>query len=305
MIDFKQPFTTLQDPRILLPVSIVIIFCAVYVWTVVFSPLSGTVSATLIESGVPRAIAFSVHDLSSTYYTFASDPAVSLIAAVPSPTLSKTAFVTRARDGLMRVSIGSPRGDEVTSVLDGTVGVPTWSEDGGSIAVARFGEEGVAPTPESWVVLRAVSHGDSLSVGRGSQPHPSPNQRTFALTSQGVALLSYSDNEPAIVIASPTRVPITTPFAVSQDGSRVAWVAPADQSLQVFENQNGYFIPLLLSTDIQPQSMVFSENGQYLLGTTYTEATSTLHVIHISSGKVSHVGEMGGYLKLHTWLYDK
>lgn len=282
------------------------VILVVALWVIFGTPLRGSVSATLIgEDGAVRAVSIQLTDFALGYHTYPRDPSVSLIAAVPAPNGELVAFVTRSRDGQMHVSVGDKGGVTVHSVAEGSVSVPRWSQGGTSLALSKKkSTDDELQTPESWQVVRAVARGDSLLVGSGYKPFPSPSQRTYALTSQGIALLAYSDSEPTLVVASPIPVPLTTPFAVSQDGMRVAWVAPADRSLQVFENVNGYFVPLLLNSKFAPQSLAFSPNGEYLLGTTHTEATSTVHLIRIASESVTAIGELSGYVDLHTWNYE-
>jgi WD40 repeat protein len=301
-------FPTHGDARVIVSAVLVgVMLLAGVVWYAwQFSP-HGVVSATLIKpDGSTRAIALNIADFTWSKYSYATDQRAFVLAAVPSPLADKVAFVTRTKDKVMHVSVADPAGNRAVTIAEGEVGIPSWAPDGTSIAVAKLStDEADSGVPDTWSVVRAVTHGDSLEVGRGFRPYPSPNQRTFALTSQGISLLSYNDTKPNVVVASPTPVPVTTPFAVSLDGARVAWVAPADKSLQIFENVNGYFVPLLLKPDLSPDSIVFSPDGKYLLTSSHTEATTTLSVVAVSGGSVTRVGDVGGFLKLHTWLYEK
>lgn len=302
----RVPLYIEQNYRELLAVLLCVAGAVAIAWVVANNPLQGSVSATVINTdGSTRALEIDVAELTARGYTYRSEQLGLIIAAVPNPQKDRTAFVVRTRDGKTHVSVGDTDGQRSTAVHVGTAGIPSWSMDGRSIAVSVQDTEGDAGTPESWTVLRAVTNGDSLPIGKGYRPFPSQNQRTFALTSQGIALLSYRGAEPKLVVASPKNVPISTPFAVSQDGTRVAWVAPADNSLQVYENVNGYFVPLLLSKDVRPESMVFSPTGKHLLGTIRGEATTTLQLITVDGGKAFTVGEWPGFLKLHTWLYEE
>lgn len=280
-----------------------ILLLGAVLWYSLMSPLTGTISATNIGTdGSVRAVAVSVKNLSRSYYSYPRDIRVALLAAVPSPQGDSLAYMTRSKDGTMRVLVGQPGTTQLKEIVEGSLSTPRWSGEGLSIAVAR--RDGEAHAPDAWTVLRAVKNGDSLSVGRGYKPYPSPNQRTFALSSEGIVLLSYADTEPNVVVASPVPVPESTPFTVSQDGMRVAWVAPADQSLQVFENVNGYFVPLLLKPNFSANSLVFSPTGRHLMTSESTGATSTLRLITVSGGSVSEVGEVPGFLDLHTWIYE-
>ncbi len=265
--------------------------------------LNGTVYATLIGTdGSMRSVSFSLqamHELE--YLVFQPDGLRSLIAVVPAPQGGNSAFVTRTKGAPPELLIGNTDGVETRVVAVGEVSDPRWSPQGTSIAFATRDDAVEEISPEAWVVVRAVEQGDTLTVGRGYEPHPSPSQRTFALTSRGIALLSYSDAPPSIVVASPVPVPLSTPFAVSQDGTRLAWVAPADRSLQVFEEKDGYFVPLILEKTFIPETMTFSPDGAYLLGTTHTDATTTVSVFTITTGRVRALGEFNGFMRLLTW----
>jgi WD40 repeat protein len=306
MVDVRTLLTSHEARLTFFGVVCAVVLGSVVLWLYLVIPIKGTASATLVQSDrSQRAVSITLSTMAWEGYRFRSAERSFIVAAVPSPTNDRVAYVTRTKDKVMRVSVADGDGDGGVEVTSGETGIPSWSPDGGSIAVSRV-PDGVTETgvPENWSVVRALPRGDSLEVGRGYRPFPSPNQRTFALTSDGIALLSYSDTEPLLVIASPVPVPLTTPFAVSLDGMRVAWAAPADKSLQVFENVNGYFIPLLLKTDVHPDSLAFSPDGDYLLVSKNTEATSTLSIVRISDGRTRSVGEIGGLVKLHAWLYE-
>lgn len=296
------------DARFAVPGVAALVLLIGTIWYILSSPLFGVVSGTVVAAdGSVRAVRISLSDNQLSGYPFFADQSASAIAAIPSPTSDKAVFITRGKNAPRTLSIANLDGSNAVTIAAGNVDTPSWSPDGASIAYAIREGETTEPvdTPEEWTVYRAVRSGDTLVVGHGYRPFPSPFQRTYALTSEGIALLSYNDSAPSLVVASPKHVPVTTPFTVSEDGMQVAWVAPADQSLQVFENVNGYLVPSLLSTKISPQSLAFSPNGKFLLGTTHTEATTTVHLINVASGRVSEVGQYPGFLKLNVWRYEK
>lgn len=275
-----------------------------YLWS--SYQLSGTVYATVIGTdGTVRSISFNAGSVDEvTYRTFKQDIRRAVISVVPAPHGEQAAFVTRSRGAPPELSIGTPDGDATKVVSVGDVSDPRWSPEGAGIAFSVRDETGDATTPEGWEVTRAVPQGDALAVGRGYGPHPSPGQRTYALTSRGIALLAYDDVAPTLVVASPVPVPLSTPFTVSQDGTRLAWVAPADRSLQVFENAGGYFVPLALEKEFIPETMTFSPDGRALLGTTHTEATTTVTLFTISTQRVRTLGTLSGFLRLHAWTNE-
>ena len=281
----------------------VVLLGALLFW-LLWTPITGTLAVTVIsEDGAVRAATVDVRTLSVDYYPL-SNPQTALIAAVPSPTGVGTAYLTRTREKVMRVSVSTVESADIGAVaaVAPTASVPQWSKEGTSIAFST--QASTTSAPESWTVLRAVKSGDALTVGRGARPYPSPNQRTYALTSRGIALLSYSDVEPTVVVASPVPVPVSTPFAVSQDGMRAAWVAPADKSLQVFENVNGYFVPIALIPGVALQTLVFSPDGKYLIGGEAGDDGTVLKVVHIRREAVSVIGSVPGFLELHAWRYE-
>jgi WD40 repeat protein len=306
MVDVRTFFASNESRLTLFGAICALVLGAVVLWLYVVIPVRGSAAATLVTPDRSvRAVSIDLGTVSWEGYRLRSAEPSLIVAAVPSPTTDQVAYVTRTKDKVMHVSVADKNGEGGVRLASGETSVPSWAPDGGSIAVSRVtnGAEDRS-LPESWSVVRALPRGDSLEVGRGYRPFPSPNQRTFALTSDGIALLSYSDTDPLVVIASPVPVPLSTPFAVSLDGMRVAWAAPADRSLQVFENVNGYFVPLLLKTDLHPDSLAFSPDGHYLLVSKSSEATSTLSVVRISDGRTRTVGDVAGFLKLHSWLYE-
>jgi WD40 repeat protein len=301
---FARLRTVLAHDRAIAALAVLCLILAGVLWYVTSSPARGVVSATYIapEGGV-RAVDVELADSTLSFVTNPYDTKAALIAAIPTASGDKVAFLSRTRDGVAHIAVRDTS-DRVVPILDGKLTAPRWSQEGTGLAVSELKDEENTVSPNSWTVLRAVTHGDSLPVGQGYQPFPSPNQRTFALTEKGIALLSYSDDPPTIVVASPTVVPVSTPFTVSSDGRLVAWVAPADKSLQIFENVNGYFVPLLLKPGFHAQSLVFSPNGRYLLAASSGAQGSELRIVKVSSGKEYAVGGVDGHLELHTWRYE-
>lgn len=278
---------------------------AVWLWLLYAAGTGGTAYATVTDDGIARAVTIDLSTQTLADASVMQDLNVLVIAAVPNPQGDAVAFLTRTRGSPRTLSIARPDGSQPVTVFTGDVEVPAWSKDGGSVAFA-VREGAVGDTPEAWIVHRAVkSSGSSLAVGVGYRPYPSAGQETFALSSSGVAALSFSDTQPSIIVASPVPVSTATAFAVSPDGKRVAWIAPADHSLQVFERTSDRFVPVLLATSTLLQSMVFSPDGEYLLGAVYAETMTSLFTIAVTDGKVQKVGEYPGLIKLHAWRYEQ
>lgn len=291
-----------ETPALLIGVVVVVVLVGVLIWLFLSSPVRGTLYATLITDGSVSAVDVDLDEMLIVEAGTKDLSAGAVLARIPDPSGKTTASLV-SKGGETRSIVISDGEGRTRTIMDGTLEAPSWSSDGGSIAFSAL-LEGEGAEVDNWSVVRAVLNGDFISVGRGFKPHPAHNQRTFALTKEGIVLLSFNGDTPSVVVASPVEVSMSTPFAVSQDGMRVAWVAPADKSLQVFENVNGYFIPELVTTKLKPETMVFSPDGEYLLGTTHTETMTTLHLVKISSGKVTTISEFSGFLRLHAWRYE-
>ncbi len=305
MINFREMPRMLSDARALI-VGVVLVLGAIGFWYYFGSPLTGFVSATVIdEDGAIRAVRISLDSNDVSGFPFLSNLNAATIASIPSPTLDKSVFITYERGQSRVLSIANPDGTNAVAITEGEIEDPSWSPDGSSIAFARLDSQAEYGIPEEWTVFRAVRNGDVLSVGKGYRPFPSPHQRTYALSSEGIVLLAYNDLEPSLVVASPKPVPLSTPFSVSADGMRLAWVAPADGSLQVYEDINGYLVPLLLLPDSKAQSLVFSPTGKHILVASHSGVFTTIELITISSGRTKVVSTFPGFMKLHTWRYEK
>ncbi len=270
-------------------------------------PLQGTVYATSVaDDGLRRNISLLLPNLAVTEETIALGERVYALARVPSPDGANSAYVVHDLVDGRRVIITAGEVETTVTVFGDVPEIPSWSSDSSTIAFStlpKLSEEDTG-NPDSWLVVRAVLNGDSLIVGRGYHPFPSFDGRVFALTSRGVELLTRDGEEGELVIASAAPVHISTPFAVSEDGTRVAWVNPADRSLQVFEHVNERFVPLLLKPGVPLHSMVFSPDGKYLLGAFQEENNTTLVSIMVDGGRTRDVGIVAGDVALHAWRYE-
>ena len=291
-----------ETPALLVGVVILLVLVGVVIWLFLSSPVRGTLYTTLITDESVSAVEIDLDEMMIVEPSIKDISAGAILARIPDPTGKTTAALVSSGGETRSIVITDEMG-RTRTIMHGTLETPSWSPDGGSIAFSAL-FEGESVEVDDWSVVRAVLNGDYISIGKGFKPHPAHNQRTFALTKDGIALLSFNGDTPSVVVASPVEVSMSTPFAVSQDGMHVAWVAPADKSLQVFENVNGYFIPELVTTELRPETMVFSPDGTHLLGTTHTDTATTLHLVKISSGKVTTISEFSGFLRLHAWRYE-
>lgn len=292
-----------ETSTLLIGIAAIVVLVGVLIWLFVSSPVRGTLYATLITDEGVSAVDVNLDEMLIKETGVQNLSAGAVLARIPDPTGKTTALLISKKGEARSIVISDSEG-KTRTIMDGTLEAPSWSSDGRSIAFSALlgGEE--SSQVDNWSVMRAVLNGDSISIGNGFKPFPAHNQRTFALTKEGIALLSFNGDTPSVVVASPVEVSMVTPFAVSQDGVRVAWVAPADRSLQVFENVNGYFVPVLVTDALSPETLAFSPDGKYLMGTTYSLATTTLHLIKVSSGSVSTLSEFSGFLRIHTWHYE-
>ena len=100
----------------------------------------------------------------------------------------------------------------------------------------------------------------------------------------------------SVLVASPVPPPMRTPLAVLQEGALVAWLSPADQSLQVFERTSrGSYIPTYLHEDLVANSIGFTEDGTVLVFARIEEdATTSFYGIELESGVITKLTSIHG-----------
>ncbi|MEK7063242.1 MAG: hypothetical protein AAB955_00955 [Patescibacteria group bacterium] len=301
MVDLVKQFRSVPVMRVLLPGVAVVGIAALLVWYITDDPLRGVVYVTVTD-GLSHAATITLPELSTTTLQVAD---AALLAQIPSPDGDSTASLTVSLEegrGIVVSTSGASR----TVVLHGTIPTPpAWAHDSSTFAFAVLPAESEGDTgnPATWQVVRAVANGDSLVLGHGFRPMPAFDDRVYALTERGIELLDFG-KVGEIVVASAAPVHTATPFAASPDGTQVAWVNPADRSLQVFEHTNGFFVPLLFLPGVSPHSIVFSPDGMYLLVAFQTETETRLSRIRIDGGSTDAVGVLQGGVALHAWHYE-
>jgi microcystin-dependent protein len=305
---FKGIQQSLSEQWFLFVTVAAIFFVAAMAWLFLPSPILGTVYAAMYnEGGRVAPFSFTLPDLAtSTASSLYTSEGVTTFANIPSPDSAGNVSLTHNQRDSWQVTIVANGADRTVPLHGAVPEVPSWSPDSKTISFAALAATTSDDTgnPDEWLVVRAVLNGDSLVVGHGYHPIPSFDGRVYALTSRGVELLSHEGEEGEVVIASAVPVHISTPFAVSQDGTRVAWVNPADRSLQVFEHVNEYFVPLLLKPGASLQSMVFSPDGRYLLAAIQNETQTKLVSIKVDGGTERKIGVLDGSVTLHAWRYE-
>ncbi len=100
----------------------------------------------------------------------------------------------------------------------------------------------------------------------------------------------------ALLIASPVAPVKKVPLAVWDDGRRIAWINPADRSLQVFErNSRGVYLPIYLNKDVSGNSLGFTDDGDALVVAQFGLEDTTLTAINLTRGTASKAGTVLGH----------
>lgn len=125
--------------------------------------------------------------------------------------------------------------------------------------------------------------------------------RTFAL-SDGTTIsidtpgiVRKGGTSVSVLVASPVVPLMRTPLAVFGDGAQLAWVSPADSSIQVFtRTSRGAYIPSFIYRDLYPNSLGFSEDGASLVVAKITDNATAFYLIALASGSVTHLTTIDG-----------
>jgi hypothetical protein len=144
-----------------------------------------------------------------------------------------------------------------TTQLTGTIHVIVRAADG-SRSINTF-----SLSSKSLTILPDIDA--SLISGGASRTYRFPDGSAISLAPAGV-VLADSDENVSVLIASPVSPTLQTPLAIWNEGARIAWVSPADQSLQVFERSaRGTYLPIYLGTSDKVGSLGFTEDGTVLV----------------------------------------
>ena len=127
-----------------------------------------------------------------------------------------------------------------------------------------------------------------------------PDGSVITLDTPGVVRYQGSSKgQMSVLIASPTPPLLRTPLAVWRGGERVAWVSPADGSVQVFQKNNfGSYAPIALVTDASPNSIGFTEDGLGLVFAVLREETTDIYLLSIATKSVSSFATLEGLVSI-------
>ncbi len=100
----------------------------------------------------------------------------------------------------------------------------------------------------------------------------------------------------SVLVASPVAPSLGTPLSVWGEADKVAWMSPADGSIQVFgRSPRGAYLPQYLSHDMRPDSLGFTEDGKVLVASRIEGDMTTFYAIALSSQAVVKVATISGY----------
>lgn len=166
-----------------------------------------------------------------------------------------------------------------------------WAPDGQSLAFSEIATSTADRTnPDNWMVVRMLRTGDAVSVGNGIHPAALAGSDTAALTSQGIVSLNRG-RDPKVLIAGAVTTGST---ATAVSGNYIAWVNPADGSLQIFEmTATGTYTPLLVKKSFVATSLQFVDVHGLLATRTSGEST-TLVYVSVPAGTEKMLGSVPG-----------
>lgn len=142
-------------------------------------------------------------------------------------------------------------------------------------------EQLIAVDPVSVTVQTVGDAPAGVLKNRFSVPTP---EGTVSVDSSGIILTNASGKKTIVASAAVPRD--HTPIAVSKSGDMVAWVAPADRSLQIFRRSaKGVYMPIHLGPKSQVASLAFTPDGAYLVTTLATiDAGTEIRALNLTTG---------------------
>lgn len=264
-----------------------VLVAGVLVWNYQSSPLKGEV--WLMTDGaepVPTVHAYTLPSLNEVPLRAGAtveiaDVTQKTLMLDASQTHDGTVVYLSKHKGVWQLFFSDATGDRVVTDTPTVKRDVVWAAGGASLAYSEISATSTLAerqNPDAWSIVRRLRTGESFTVGNGIRPYPLVGSETAALTSQGiVSFVKYE--EPKLLVASAVPV-LDTPFTVSSDGLRLAWINPSDRSLQVFvRTPANTYAPLLVKPAFRADALRFSLDGTALLASHRTEEGTIL--VHI------------------------
>lgn len=99
-----------------------------------------------------------------------------------------------------------------------------------------------------------------------------------------------------LLVASAVPPTALTPLSVWGDAEKIAWVNPADNSIQVFEkNERGVYLPVYVRSDVPVSSLQFSAYGDALIVAKIGLSDTSVSVISLTNDSVRPVTAVPGF----------
>lgn len=100
----------------------------------------------------------------------------------------------------------------------------------------------------------------------------------------------------SLLVASPVAPTLGTPLSVWGEADKVAWMSPADGSIQVFSRSvRGAYLPQYLTHDIRPDSLGFTEDGKVLVASRIEGGKTIFYALALNSQAIVKVASVSGY----------
>ena len=176
-----------------------------------------------------------------------------------------------------------------------------WQRPPGSVTLLVVHEDGSRNVGDYSLATRSLSS----RAGFDASTMTIPTTESFTLSdgstvtveSAGIVKKTQSSGGiESLLVATPVAAFGRTPLAVWKDATRIAWVNPADRSLQVFErNSRGTYLPLYLNKDIHANSLGFTEDDTVLVVTKLGSENTEIMTVTLSTGAVQSVSSVSGF----------
>lgn len=146
--------------------------------------------------------------------------------------------------------------------------------------------------------LTPLSADASAVVAQGAT-YPLPDGTVVALDTPGIVQrIEGEAGTTRVLVSSPVPPTIRTPLAVWGSGERIAWVNPADDSLQVFAWDGTAYQPLRVFSDTV-QSIGFIRED-LIVGTRLVGSQTIISTFDLYSGTVTERATLDGLISIVT-----